>query len=327
VPISGDIDWRDVSQEPQPIDFASYIRNLEVGQLEPKFLQTNTLKQAISAVTGAAAGNQLIDRYEYRSDIDTQRADKGLEVIGKELGSHNGFCVVKNGFDSLIKAIKRDLEKARVKIWTDSYVQNIIKVGERYDVIINDRNISCSKVIVTIPRDSVAELPCFRKLAILKQVEMRPLVRIYAQFPNKPVAWFEGMNKFVCPKPIRYVIPMNPKEGSIMISYTDGDDAEYWMDLLQKGELYVKRKVMTEIRKLFPDKTIPEPLLFKIFPWKDGCSYWTPGAYNIDDSSMNSIIPLPNSMPGVYMCGESWASTQSWVESALQQTKKMLSKF
>ena len=329
VPISEGIEWRGGPMvEPKSIEFSSYIRNLGIDQLEPKLLKTHTLNEAITKITGVAAANIMTDRYEYRSEIFTQRADKSLEVLRNELGSHSGFCVVKTGFDSLIHAMKQDLDKAGVTILGDSEVQDVLKIrggDNKYKLIIRGQSpITCSKVVVTIPRDSLAELPCFKKLPILKQVTMRPLVRIYAIFPSKPTAWFEGISKFVCPKPLRYVIPLNSKNGSIMISYTDGVDAEYWINKRKKDNIEIKREIMRDIRALFPDKSIPEPTTFKMFVWKDGCSYWAPGDYDIKAVSMNSVIPLPNSMPGVYMCGESWAYNQSWVESALQQSRMLL---
>jgi hypothetical protein len=114
---------------------------------------------------------------------------------------------------------------------------------------------------------------------------------------------------------------MNPKKGTIMISYTDGKDAEYWMKKLKLGKMKVQNEVMQEIRKLFPALNIPEPILFKIYPWADGCSYWTPGDYDFNAVSKASVRPLSKEMPGVYMCNESWAYNQSWVVCSIDQAR------
>ena len=188
-------------------------------------------------------------------------------------------------------------------------------------------SIRAFKVIVALPRNAVAALPCFKGLHVLKQVKMRPLVRIYAIFPLKHgKAWFDGITKFVCDPPVRYVIPMDPTKGTIMISYTDGKDAEHWIDILKQrdGEVTVMRDIMKQICALFPDMDIPMPLYHKIFPWDDGCSYWLPGSYDIDAVSKASVVPLPDTMPDVYMCGESWAYNQCWVECAIDQAKHAL---
>ena len=131
----------------------------------------------------------------------------------------------------------------------------------------NKPTIKAKKVIVAVTRDAVAELPCFKDLPILKQVKMRPLVRIYAVFPRvNGATWFDGLQKFVCQKPVRYVIPIDPKRGVIMISYTDGEDAEYWIKKEAKAEsvAVLTKEIMQQIRALFPDKRIPDPTLVKV---------------------------------------------------------------
>jgi hypothetical protein len=82
---------------------------------------------------------------------------------------------------------------------------------------------------------------------------------------------------------------------------------------------------MTEIRKLFPERSIPNPIFFKQHPWYDGCTYWLPGRYNVLDESKKSLHPLPTSMPNLFMCGETFAVKQCWMESALDQADKLLS--
>jgi hypothetical protein len=152
---------------------------------------------------------------------------------------------------------------------------------------------------------------------------------MYAIFPTKGgVSWFSGLNKIVTNSPIRYIIPINPQKGIIMISYTDGKDAKWWFkqdnSAAEHGEENVKDLVMTEIRKLFPERTIPNPIFFKQHPWYDGCTYWLPGSYNVIEESKKSIHPLPESIPNLFMCGESFAVKQCWVESALNQADKLL---
>ena len=95
----------------------------------------------------------------------------------------------------------------------------------------------------------------------------------------------------------------------------------------KKGEEEVQREVMRQIRELFPEKFIPIPVYFKIHPWSDGCSYWTPGDYDFNKVSKASVVPLPDTMPGVYMCGESWAYNQAWVECAVDQARHAVNAF
>jgi hypothetical protein len=163
-------------------------------------------------------------------------------------------------------------------------------------------------------------------LPVLKHLEMTPLLRMYAIFPTKGgVSWFSGLNKVVTNSHIRYIIPINAQRGIVMISYTDGNDAKWWINK-NKGltDKKVEELVMSEIRTLFPDRSIPDPIFFKQHPWVSGCTYWLPGNYNVEDESKKSLHPLPSKIPHLFMCGESFAVDQCWIESALDQADKLL---
>ena len=329
VPISGDTEWRQRPFIHELVEFSSIVNSVPFDKLDEKVLRTHTLKYIMEKVVGPTITRELMDRYEYRSELDTQRADRALDALKYELGVHEGFFIIKEGFSKLIGMMKHDIEAAGVKIMREYDVHEIHTETNNYSILINGKvPIKALKVIVALTRDAVAKIPCFSEMPILNQVKMRPLVRIYAAFPLKNgTAWFYGLRKFVCPKPVRYVIPMNPMTGTIMISYTDGEDAEYWMNLIEKsGEAEVMKQIMEQIRALFPTKQIPNPSFYKIHSWLEGCSYWTPGDYDFNKVSKKSVRPL-KSMPGVYMCGESWAYNQAWVQCAIDQAEHALEAF
>ena len=324
IPIPPGIEWRSALGT-EPVEFGRYIQNLGINTIAGEHLSKKTIHQIIHHLFGRARAAKLTDRYEYRSEIDTLRADKAISAILHELGHQEGFSVVRGGFSLLVKALKEDVQKRGVKILRKMEVSDIHKIDKGYRVFVKDHiDIKASKVIVTIPRDAVAQIKCFKNLPILKKVTMRPLVRMYAVFPTRNGSWFEGIHKFICEPPVRYVIPMDPTKGSIMISYTDGKDAEYWLTRMKQDGKSIQNEVMKQTRSLFPSLEIPEPTYFKIHAWSDGCSYWAPGTYSIEKVSMDSIVPLPKEMPEVYMANESWAEDQCWVNSALVQSTKAL---
>jgi monoamine oxidase len=126
------------------------------------------------------------------------------------------------------------------------------------------------------------------------------------------------MSKIVTPDPIRFIIPIDHR--TIMISYTDGNDAHYWM---RKDSAKLEGEVMHHIRSLFPDLDIPDPIFFKTHPWTYGCTYWKPGRYNVIEESDRSLHPDPIHLPGLFLCGESFAPVQCWMESAIDQSDRM----
>ena len=330
IPIGDEIDWRSIKTPGlrEPIDFLRLFENLGISQLSDETLESMTLKQIFQKTMGEKKTKDLMDRYEYRSELDTLKASNALYSLNHELGNHGGFCVIKGGFSSLIEKMKADIPN--VDILVEHEVTDILR-AETYEISVKSkRKIHAQKVIVAIPRDALAKIPCFRGLPILEQVKMRPLVRMYAVFPlENGKAWFAGLTKFVCDLPIRYVLPMDPTKGTIMISYTDGPEAEEWIVKAKKSETSVQKEVMAQIRSLFPGQKIPDPLFFKIHPWSDGCSYWCPVAnkpYDFNLASKASVKPLPD-MPELYMCNESWAYAQAWVKCSIDQAMKVVDLF
>jgi len=317
IPITGGVEWR-TPEGPVAINFAKLLANLQLHRIPEEDLEAKTLKEIFTEIMGSEKAQDLMDTYEYRSELDTLKASKALESLKHELGGHTGFSVIKGGFSLLIDKLKSSIP--RVEILTEHEVTDI----QQNKVLLKGKHaITASTIIVAIPRDAAVKLPCLQALPIMEQVKMRPLVRMYAVFPlQNGFAWFTGIQRFLCNLPIRYVIPMD--QGKIMISYTDGPEAEYWMK--QKNP---EKEVMKQIRSLFPTISIPDPLFFKVHPWSDGCSYWVPGAhgaYDFNKVSKASVKPLPD-MPNLYMCNESWAYEQCWVKCSIDQAQKVIDLF
>jgi hypothetical protein len=157
-------------------------------------------------------------------------------------------------------------------------------------------------------------------LPVLQRLVMNPLLRMYAVFPvKKGKAWFADLSKIVTDDRVRFIIPIN--EQTIMISYTDGNDARFWLKMDPNA---IEEYVMKRIRSLFPDRDIPDPIFFKTHAWTDGCTYWKPGRYDVIEESRRSIHPDPSGMPGLFVCGESFSVEPCWIESAIDQADQMI---
>ena len=173
--------------------------------------------------------------------------------------------------------------------------------------------------VMALHSEAMTHIRGVSHLPVLDKLVMNPLLRMYAVFPvQKGKSWFSGIPKIVTPDPIRFIIPIDQK--TIMISYTDGNDARYWM---KKDQKTLEREVMYHIRSLFPDLDIPDPIFFKTHPWTEGCTYWKPGQYDVFEESTKSLHPDPIHMPGLFLCGESFAPLQCWMECAIEQSDHM----
>jgi hypothetical protein len=250
------------------------------------------------------------------------------------MGSNSGFGVVKEGFSSLTNAMMDEFTSlgGKVIINIDAYKvttnsDNSVTINCRIRNTRNRTSYTGKVVVLALHHTALTKIEGVNTLSVLRHLTMMPLLRIYAVFPTKNgVSWFSKYNKIVTNSRIRYIIPIDFRRGIVMISYTDGVDAKWWFkqNIDDSGDNDVKEIVMTKIRKLFPELNIPDPIFFKQHPWYDGCTYWLPGAYNVEDESNNSLHPRPKSMPNLFMCGESFAVKQCWVESALVQADKLL---
>lgn len=312
-----------------------YLDPLE--RLTKETLESHTLKELLDKTYGRGWAKDFYEQFPYWAEIHTLRADLALEAFKNEMNSNRNFGVCAEGLSSLTDAMRNsflvlggtilmDRELYKVSTLPDKCTQLNCRIrdSKRTETFIS------RAVVLALHHNALTHIEGVKHIKVLKHLRMEPLVRMYAIFPvKKGVFWGTGLNKIVTNSPIRYIIPVDPKRGIVMISYTDGDDARFWIkqdeSAAEHGEENVKDLVMTEIRKLFPERSIPNPIFFKQHPWYDGCTYWLPGRYNVIDESKKSLHPLPTTMPNLFMCGETFAVKQCWIESALNQADQLLS--
>jgi hypothetical protein len=316
-----------------------YIKPLK--DLSPSLLANHTLKELMEKVYGKNISSQLLAHFPYRAEVITMRADMALSnfLQGGELSTNAGYGIIKEGFSELIKRMRADIEERGCTILQRHELLDLKKgpgtatdldfrFGYEDDPKASGKlTLRANKAtILALHKDAVATLPAFRKWKILNYLQCEPLLRIYAIFPVKnKKSWFSGMTRIVSPNLPRYILPINPEKGVIMISYTDADDTKPYLDIQEsKGDKALETAVMSDTRKLFPTLKIPKPIFFKSHPWTTGATYWIPGNYNPKEESLKSIHPIPSTLPRVWLCGESWSLRQAWVEGALEQTIKCL---
>ena len=143
---------------------------------------------------------------------------------------------------------------------------------------------------------------------------MEPLLRIYASYPTN---WFKGLGRIVTDTHIRYFLPISDRLA--MVSYTDSSDAKYWHKTLKQSEKILCDKIQKQLKELFPNSSIPNPLFFKAHYWKTGATYWLPGNYDVKKESLKSIHPFDKD---IFIVGESFSLKQAWMEGALEQCEK-----
>lgn len=300
-----------------------------LDELKPEYLATHTLRQVLEDLLGEEKTNALLLQFPYRAEVDTLRADMGLESFRDEMGTYKGYVVVQEGLSELIKGMRFEFEYLGGTLFHGQTVVDIEPSGaillvksktEAGDVVWETPTVICA-----LHQEAFLEIPFFKGWDVLKKLKMEPLVRTYAVFPTqKGKSWFSDIPKVTSSGPVRFFIPMNPSCGTVMLSYTDGKDARNILKLLDRqGEEKTGEFLVDKVREMFPERTIPDPLFFKSHPWTSGCTYWLPGHYDPYVESKKAMKPFSNI--NLYCCGESFSTRQAWMEGALEHADLLLS--
>lgn len=311
-------------------------------QLSKETLANHTIQQIMNKLYGSSKTKKILAYFPYKAEVNTLRADLALKTFfgNGEMGSYDNYGVLAEGFGELVSRLKAELQQ-RGCIFLSRHELLNLKKGPNGSTDLDFQfgysdpkssgkiTLRAEKaVILALHKGSIAKIPAFNGWKTLQHLSTKPLLRTYAIFPvKKGQCWFSGMSKIVTPQRPRFIIPMNPAQGTIMISYTDAEDtADYMKIQKENGDKGLETVIMKDIRNLFPYLEIPNPLFFKSHPWDVGATYWKPGNYSAENESLKSCHPLPKSLPNVYLCGESWSMKQAWVEGALESAIHCLTK-
>lgn len=301
----------------------------QFAALSPATLATHTLADLMRKTGNEAA----LPLFPYWSELHTLRADLALETfLHGEFSGKERFCVVAEGFGALAQAMAAEFERrggflqkgatvldvrsVKTKRGESLCQLKVLQEGLHTDVV-------AKTCVLATHLNALRSMPSVRRhMPVLRHLQMEPLVRMYAVFPViDGEAWFSGLPRMVTAGRVRYILPISDKKGVIMISYTDGADARYWIDAQKRhGDAWVQEEVLRDVRALFLNWLIPDPHVFKIHPWSSGCTYWRPGAYNVKKAIMEGL----EVGGGIFACGESLSLRQAWVEGALESAEALL---
>jgi len=314
--------------EQSPNPFVTLMASLKplLESLSKHDLATHTLYELVPD-----SMRHVFAAYPYWAEIQLMRADLSVATFSSDepMGSHKNtdFYGIVEGIDSLADSIYTLAEAAGVVLQNRHRVDEIRRVkGETtmFEVKgMKEKTVpfryTSSRVIIATPFSEFGKFSVLKDTPMLKQLAMSPLLRIYAVYPPSKSTgklWFSDVKKTVTTNPLRYVIPINPKTGLIMISYTDGKDTDYWR--AKEGD-ELDHAIESNVRSLFPSLDIPKPVYLKKHDWVAGCTYWLPGDYDVAAASRDAHNPSPN----VFVCGESVSQNQAWIEGALESVETL----
>jgi glycine/D-amino acid oxidase-like deaminating enzyme len=239
----------------------------------------------------------------------------------QEMRDDAGFFVVGEGLSAIIKGLAEECRVAGVEILLGETVADVRRTEGGWSVkTAGGVEFASDRVVLAMPVAALRQMPVLRGWDGLRRLGMEPLTRIYAKYPS--LSWYEGP-KTVTDSPLRYVIPMNREEGTIMISYTDDRDTRKWQSPSSatkglKDGRELTAAIQREVRRLWP--RAPQPLWVNRYEWDTGCSYWRPGDYEPTDIIREAL----ELQPGLHICGESFSLRQAWIEGGLESAAELL---
>ena len=292
-----------------------------------EILRNQTFYNYIANVLGKERANEIQNHFGYSSEFTHMNAYDALVLMKDHLITNNKYFALSGGLEQIIKELTKRIKNMGGQILTRHEAEHIdydkttacfaIKCYN-YAKIYNSRQCVCA-----VTSNVLGKLSIFKPVhKYTKLINELPLCRIYSKFPVKNDAWFSEIPRMTMNNKIRMLIPINPKTGIIMISYTDNNYAKYWNRLYRaKGIECVDREHKKIIDKEF-GINIPTPTDTKVFYYEHGVAYFAPG-FN-SDIMLKKIMKPYDDIP-LYACGENFSKQNNqWMEGSLDTSKYIM---
>jgi protoporphyrinogen oxidase len=331
VPIGGGIQYKDTytsDLEPDAFEAAIPIFLDPLIGLPQEDLEKHTIRELVTKIHGARKAAEYLIRFPYRAEIDVMRADMALKLFLGEFRRTERYGICAEGLSALTAALQADAEKRGVVFRMEHELVNINNEEATFKHGSEQVVVKAPQFILALTCEALRELGPFKKWHVLKHIRMEPLLRFYGAFPKEDgKLWYEKYGgRIVTSTPIRYMIPGSAVIGSAQMSYTDSQDARYWIEKLHAdGEKKVGEEMLAELRKLL-SPSIPPPFFVKAHAWDHGVTYWLPGHYDPAKLSKEAVTPFPETMPAIHVCGESFSLRQGWMEGAVEHAALVVKK-
>ena len=281
-----------------------------------------TLKELMNKVMSKEATQFFIDAFGYNSEIEHMNAEDALRLFQSDFMDQDKdkelfFYFSKNGLTKIIDKLEKTCESNGVEIRKNTLLIDF--VGD-IKLTTSIGKIETKTLILTGDKQSLMNIPALKKFKELDSVKACPLNRIYAIYPkNNGKVWFHNLHRTTTDNDLRHIIPIDVEKGLIMISYSDDKYADKWHKYKEEGKL--QEHIQKEIKKLYPEKNIPEPFYLEEHYWKAGLHVWKKG---IDSAKVMKKIQKPFKDKEVFIVGETYCDNQGWMDGALLSAIQVL---
>lgn len=320
---SAEIDFIDVKQQ------FNHIFNNENGF---KYIQKvlNHMKNEDKTILMNLTFSEYAKKVLTKEELEFMLIASGYSGQLKYMNANDAYFLFSNGirtdinfwggkYHLLVDSIVEYLKSQGCKLIKNTPVKDVIKLDDKFKVVLDNKNIFTKKIIFCTPKDSLLNFTCLDpvKCILKNSITCKELCRVYALFDENE-EWLLNFNKkTVVNNALRYIIPMNPKKGLIMISYTDDKYTHYWKNK-KDNQNDLKTSIVRLIKQALNIQVKPPKKVYVNY-WNCGVAYWNKG---VNSEHISNLITSP--LPDTYICGENYSRQQSWVEGALESCDRCL---
>jgi hypothetical protein len=279
----------------------------------------------------------LYDSFGYSGEIAFMNAFNALHMFRTDLNKKYKYYSLSCGLSYLIQKMITMIQKMAkaqncvITLHKNHHILNVSKSkdkdSELYLCKVTNqknkkiKNILSKKVVFAIQKAALLKQSILKPYkSLLNAVDAKALCRIYMIFKRgDDSTWFQDLSKTTTNSHNRYLIPLDKKNGSIMISYTDSIYANH---LYQYDQKYGRSKLINHILESWEhtlNRKIPKPIYTKVCYWKEGIAMWKPKKDSLKISAF-----LENPTKNIFIIGENYSLNQAWIEGALQTCHNIL---
>jgi cytochrome b involved in lipid metabolism len=250
--------------------------------------------------------------YGYNEDWEGSNCSNLARQIAEE--DEDQYYHVPAGLTSLVEALYADISTCpNYEFFMN---EKVVKIADDNNIYTNaGHHYTADHIILACPNiEAIAGLDAFAP--VLKSVGQEKLNRIYAKFRDG--SWFPKQIIHASTT-IRQIIPVSADV--IMISYTTGNDAKFWIDSEMNGTLWPDLE--KQLRVIFPKAKLERPLWIKQNYWNAGTHYYRPNFIPKRTQAI-SFKPTQNN---IHIIGERFSLVQGWIEGALQNAREFYARY
>ena len=305
-----------------------------------EYLKNKTLYEACHDLYGHAIAEYLKNSYSYYSEIKVFNGINSIRSLVNDLSEQNQFYILAGGLSQVpmcqanefANVSKHDsCVKTYLSLKTQAQGWKYDKENKVFKITIldleteNKYSVNCRNLVFAVDGKALRRWKTQFKTInpkitdTMNYVTSQPLLRTYAIYKSK---WFDKYGKVVTDGLVKYVIPIDPKIGLIMISYTDGEYARKMMRHINDGTQ--EEAIYTSLKEIFPDDQIEKkPAYLRNEYWDCGAVYWNKGA---DSNKMSKFMMKPSKNHNLFICGDSFSENQAWTDGAIYNAREVAQK-